>query len=76
NAARAFAQVPMALRGQLVAAIHSSFASTLDVLLIVSAILALVGGACAAAFIRPKDFVAAQQPKATSATSETAVSPA
>ena len=43
KAAQAIDAVPDALRGPLVAAIHSSFASTLDLLLVVSAVLALVG---------------------------------
>ena len=48
DAAQAIGAVPPSLRGPLVAAIHSSFASTLDVLLVVSAALALVGAACSA----------------------------
>ena len=57
NAAQAIGAVPDSLRGPLVAAIHSSFASTLDVLLVVSAVLALVGAVCALVLIRPRDFV-------------------
>jgi hypothetical protein len=62
NGAKAIHAVPESLRGPLVAAIRSSFASTLDVLLVVSAVLALVGAACATAFIRPRDFVVSSQP--------------
>jgi hypothetical protein len=46
----------------LVGAIHSSFAGTLDVLLVVSAILALVGAITSVSLIRSRDFVAPQQP--------------
>jgi len=41
NAAQAINAVPAPLRAPLVAAIHASFASALDVLLVVSAVLAL-----------------------------------
>ena len=44
-------------RAPLVAAIHASFASALDVLLVVSAVLALVGAACSGVLIRRRDFV-------------------
>jgi MFS family permease len=63
KAAQAIHAVPAALRGPLVAAIHSSFASTLDLLLVVSACLALVGAACSLAFIRSRDFVASHAPQ-------------
>src|ERR1700677_3298794 len=53
NAAQAIDAVPKSLRGPLVAAIHSSFAATLDVLLVVSAVLALVGAVCAVILIGP-----------------------
>ena len=62
RAAQAIHAVPASLRGSLVAAIHSSFASTLDLLLVVSAALALLGAACSLAFIRSRDFVASQPP--------------
>ena len=58
NAAQAINAVPTALRAPLVTAVHASFASALDVLLLVSAVLALVGGACAGVLIRRRDFVA------------------
>jgi hypothetical protein len=68
NAVQAIDAVPEPLRGPLVAAIHSSFAGTLDVLLIVSAVLALVGAACSLALIRPRDFVIShRQPTPTPA---------
>jgi hypothetical protein len=57
NAARAIDSEPKSLRGPLVAAIHSSFAGTLDILLVVSAVLALVGAVGALALIRPRDLV-------------------
>jgi EmrB/QacA subfamily drug resistance transporter len=58
NAAQAINAVPAPLRAPLVAAVHASFASALDVLLVVSAVLALVGAACSGALIRRRDFVA------------------
>lgn len=59
EAGRAISGVPPALRGQLVGAIHSSFASALDLLLVVSASLAIVGALAAFVLIRRRDFVAA-----------------
>ena len=53
NAAQAINAVPAPLRAPLVAAIHASFASALDVLLVVSAVLALVGAACSIASSGP-----------------------
>ena len=58
---QAIASVPAPVRGELVAAIHAAFASTLDVLFVVSACLALVGAVCAVGLIRSRDFVASQQ---------------
>ena len=58
NAAQAIDTVPKSLRGPLVTAIHSSFAGTLDALLVVSGALALAGAASAVALIRTRDFVA------------------
>ena len=57
NAAQAINAVPSPLRAPLVAAVHASFASALDVLLVVSAVLALVGAACSGILIRRRDFV-------------------
>jgi EmrB/QacA subfamily drug resistance transporter len=57
NAAQAINAVPAPSRAPLVAAIHASFASALDVLLLVSAVLALVGAACSGVLIRRRDFV-------------------
>jgi EmrB/QacA subfamily drug resistance transporter len=57
NAAQAINAVLPPLRAPLVAAIHASFASALDVLLVVSAVLALVGAACSGVLIRRQDFV-------------------
>jgi predicted MFS family arabinose efflux permease len=70
NGAQAIHAVPEALRGTLVAAIHSSFADTLDLLLVVSGALAVAGAICSVALIRSRDFVAAQQPQPTPATAE------
>jgi EmrB/QacA subfamily drug resistance transporter len=58
QAGQAFAQLPPAARAQLGEAIRSSFTGALNNLLVVTAIVALVGGALAAALIRRKDFVA------------------
>jgi EmrB/QacA subfamily drug resistance transporter len=60
----ALGTIPPSLRGQLVAAIHSSFAGSLDLLLVVSAIVAIVGALCALVLIRPKDFVSSGGPPA------------
>jgi EmrB/QacA subfamily drug resistance transporter len=60
NAAQAIGAVPAASRAPLVTAVHASFAGALDVLLVVSAVLALAGGACAGVLIRRRDFVSAQ----------------
>jgi Major Facilitator Superfamily len=76
DAAQAFDSVPQSLRGPLSAAIHSSFASTLDVLLVVSACLALVGAACSLGFIRSRDFVASQQPQSPQMPTEQVSAPA
>jgi Na+/melibiose symporter-like transporter len=59
NAAQAISAEPAPLRAPLVAAVHSSFASSLDVLLAVSAALALVGAAGSGVLIRRRDFVVA-----------------
>jgi EmrB/QacA subfamily drug resistance transporter len=45
-------------RARLSYAIHSSFASTLHDLLIISGVLALVGAACSVSLIRSRDFIA------------------
>jgi hypothetical protein len=63
KAAQAIGTVPAPLRGTLVAAIHASFASTLDLLLIASAVLALVGAACSLSMIRSRDFVVSHHPQ-------------
>jgi len=54
----AFAGLSSAQRGQLVGAIHSSFAGALNDVLWVGGILALVGAVAAATLIRSRDFVA------------------
>jgi predicted MFS family arabinose efflux permease len=74
--AQAIFAVPEPLRGPLVAAIRSSFASSLDVLLVVSAVLALVGTVCSLALIRSRDFVVSHHPHLESAPSEAVDSPA
>jgi EmrB/QacA subfamily drug resistance transporter len=61
NAAQAIAAAPAPVRAPLVAAVHASFAGAVDVVLVVSAVLALVGGACAGVLIRRRDFVVSHQ---------------
>jgi EmrB/QacA subfamily drug resistance transporter len=65
NAGRAIRTVPEPLRGSLVAAIHSSFASTLDLLLVVSGALALAGAISSVSLIRSRDFVVSHNPQPT-----------
>ncbi len=74
NAAQAINAEPGPLRAPLVAAIHASFAGALDVLLVVSGVLALVGAACSGALIRRRDFVVSH-PQPTPAPTETLGSP-
>jgi hypothetical protein len=69
NPASAIDSVPPSLRAPLVAAIHSSFAGTLNVLLMVSGVLGLVGALCAVVLIRPRDMVASS-PEPTPAPAE------
>jgi EmrB/QacA subfamily drug resistance transporter len=76
NVAQLFATTPPSLREPLAAAIHSSFASTLDVLFVVSAGLALVGAAFAVVLIRPRDFVAPSQAQPAPAPGDLADVPA
>ncbi|HVX22475.1 MAG TPA: MFS transporter [Acidimicrobiales bacterium] len=76
DAGRALAAVPANLRPTLVDAVHSSFASTLNVLLFVSAGLAVAGAACALALIRSKDFVATHHPAPSGHRPEGAAEPA
>jgi EmrB/QacA subfamily drug resistance transporter len=56
----AFAAVPAGLRGLLGQAVRSSFASGINVLLIVTGALALVGAVCSVLLIRNRDFVSRQ----------------
>lgn len=58
NTSQAFRLVPPHARAALAAALRSGFAGTLNELLVVSGVLALVGGVGAAIFIRSRDFVA------------------
>jgi EmrB/QacA subfamily drug resistance transporter len=57
DAASVIASVSGGVRGELVAAIRSGFASSLNLLLVVSGVLALVGAVGALALIRKRDFV-------------------
>jgi MFS family permease len=74
NAAQAISAVPPASRAPLVTAIHASFASALDVLLVVSAVLALVGAVCSSVLIRRRDFVVSHH-EPTPATTQSLGSP-
>ena len=53
---RLLAGLPPAVRGQVAAAIRSSFAAGLNDLLITAGVVALAGAACAVLLIRGKDF--------------------
>jgi Major Facilitator Superfamily len=68
NTAQAINAAPGPLRAPLAAALHASYAGALDVLLVVSAVLALVGAACSGVLIRRRDFVVSHhQPTPASA---------
>jgi EmrB/QacA subfamily drug resistance transporter len=60
---RAIASAPPALRSQLEAAIRSSFASGVDNLVVVTAIVAFVGAVGSLLLIRRKDFLARPEPR-------------
>jgi EmrB/QacA subfamily drug resistance transporter len=76
NAAGAIHAVPEPVRGPMVAAIHSSFASTLDLLLVVSGALALAGAVCSVSLIRSRDFAIYEQPQQTPTSTPTTAEPA
>jgi EmrB/QacA subfamily drug resistance transporter len=61
--------VPPALRAEVATAIRASFTGALNDLLVVTAILALVGGVLSLLLIRNKDFAARQAPGAPAAAS-------
>jgi len=61
DARRAFDAVPGSLRAQLVAAVHISFAGALNILLVVSGALALVGAVGSGLLIHRRDFVVTQR---------------
>ncbi|HXW33676.1 MAG TPA: MFS transporter [Acidimicrobiales bacterium] len=63
EASSAVSSVPASLRGQLESAIRSSFTSGINELLVVTAVLALVGGVLSAILIRNRDFVARRAPE-------------
>ncbi len=58
---------PPSFRHQLASALHASFAGSLNDLLVVSGVLALVGAVCSVFLIRPQDFVATQSPEMAAA---------
>jgi hypothetical protein len=60
NAGAVIAAAPAGARGRLAAAIAVAFTGSLNDLLIVSGVLALVGGILAMVLIRRKDFIARQ----------------
>ncbi|MEU5100200.1 MFS transporter [Streptomyces sp. NPDC020996] len=64
---KAIGAAPQQIRGQVDHAVHASFATSMNDLLIASGILALVGGVLAFFLIRAKDFVAPQPPGRTGA---------
>ncbi len=68
------AGTPAADRGTLVTAIHSSFAATMNELVIVSGCVALVGAVFAVTLIRSRDFVA-QGPSPSPASSPAPAAP-
>jgi MFS family permease len=70
NVAHAISSVPPADRAAIGAALRSSFAAGMNDLLYVTAALALVGGVCAAALIRRKDF---HQPDAAAEAADAAI---
>jgi len=76
QAAQAIASAPPAARGQLAAASAGSFASALDEILLIGAMLAFAGGVNALSLIRQKDFIdttrgeLAELPAGAAATSE------
>lgn len=59
---RTVSSVPAGSRSELLQAVHAGFAGTLNDLLVLSGILALVGGGLAIAMIRSRDFVTAPDP--------------
>jgi predicted MFS family arabinose efflux permease len=62
---QAIAATPSSLQGQLVDAIHASFVSAMNDLLIISGIVALAGGVLAILLIRSKDFIASRPQSAS-----------
>jgi EmrB/QacA subfamily drug resistance transporter len=65
DAARAINSVPGSLRAPLTVAVHASFASALDVLLVVSGALALIGAVGSGLLIRRQDFDVTHQQTTT-----------
>jgi len=68
NPARLTRNLPGRLQDQVITAVHAGYAGALDDLLLVSGVVALVGGACSFVLIRSRDFLAAK-PEPTDAES-------
>ncbi len=71
NVGQAIGAVPAPARAPLVTAVHASFAGALDVVLVVSAVLALLGAACSGVLIRRRDFVVAPHEPTSARTDST-----
>jgi EmrB/QacA subfamily drug resistance transporter len=67
GAQQVVAAIPRAHRAQAVLAIHSSFASTMNDLLLVGAIIAFTGAALGLLLVRGRDFVSHGAPEAATA---------
>lgn len=65
--------VPAAARGSVVEAVHAGFVDGMNLLFVVSGVVAVVGAVCAVCLIRSKDFVAQRPP--TSAQQPTDLEP-
>jgi EmrB/QacA subfamily drug resistance transporter len=68
GAATVIGSVPAAARSQATAAIHGAFASAMNDILLVAAIVALTGAVLSLALVRGRDFVGARDAAAATAT--------
>jgi EmrB/QacA subfamily drug resistance transporter len=76
GAARVVHAAPAARRPATAAAIHTAFATTMDEILLVGAIIALVGALLAFALVRGSDFVSYGAPESATAPPQSATAPA